>query len=192
MVDGKICSVDDCSRAANSRGWCTTHYSRWRIHGSVNPEGMQKRFKDPEKSFLHRTRWEGDCLVWTGSKWGSGGYGRMTIKGRGVSAHRYAWERVNGPIPEGKIIDHTCFNPACCNVEHLRLCTTPLNNQNKSGSSISSSTGLRGVHFHKRDRRWVAKVVVSGVAHYEYFSTMEDAAEAVSRMRAELMPFSQT
>jgi hypothetical protein len=24
------CKQDDCSRRARSRGWCTTHYRRWR------------------------------------------------------------------------------------------------------------------------------------------------------------------
>lgn len=28
-----ICSIKDCDRPARSRGWCQTHYGRWRAHG---------------------------------------------------------------------------------------------------------------------------------------------------------------
>jgi hypothetical protein len=27
------CSVEDCTRPAHCRGWCTMHYERWRTHG---------------------------------------------------------------------------------------------------------------------------------------------------------------
>ena len=27
------CTVDGCSRPLLARGWCSTHYSRWRTHG---------------------------------------------------------------------------------------------------------------------------------------------------------------
>lgn len=29
------CSVADCDRPAKARGWCYTHYARWRAHGDV-------------------------------------------------------------------------------------------------------------------------------------------------------------
>lgn len=27
------CSVEDCENVAHARGWCKTHYSRWRLYG---------------------------------------------------------------------------------------------------------------------------------------------------------------
>ena len=30
-----ICSVGDCTRVVRARGWCVTHYERWRQHGDV-------------------------------------------------------------------------------------------------------------------------------------------------------------
>jgi hypothetical protein len=36
-------------------------------------------------------------------------------------AHREAWKKVNGPIPRGGVIMHTCDNPLCVNPEHLKL-----------------------------------------------------------------------
>lgn len=44
------------------------------------------------------------------------GYARATIApGRRALAHRVAYERVNGPIPPGLVLDHLChtFDPDC-------------------------------------------------------------------------------
>jgi hypothetical protein len=40
MADGsKRCSVEGCERAAEKRGWCSTHYKRWQKHGEPGPAG---------------------------------------------------------------------------------------------------------------------------------------------------------
>jgi hypothetical protein len=41
--------------------------------------------------------------------------------------HRYIWERQNGLIPDGMVIDHICRNRACCNVDHLRVVSRAVN-----------------------------------------------------------------
>lgn len=37
----KQCSVESCGKPAKGRGWCSTHWRRWRIHGS--PTAPDKR-----------------------------------------------------------------------------------------------------------------------------------------------------
>ena len=69
-----------------------------------------------------------DCVIWPKSRT-SKGYGQTSPDpGRATRlAHRQAWERVNGPIPEGLTIDHLCRNKACVNVEHLEVVTQRVN-----------------------------------------------------------------
>lgn len=62
----------------------------------------------------------GPCLLFTGSK-KSNGYGQFGYEGRNVHAHRYAWERENGPIPAGLTVDHLCRVRHCVRVSHFEL-----------------------------------------------------------------------
>lgn len=85
--------------------------------------------RDPETRFARAIR-EGDvpptlegagpCLDYIGADNGNG-YGQFRYNGANGYAHRYAWERVNGPIEDGLTVDHLCRNRRCCNVEHLEL-----------------------------------------------------------------------
>ena len=59
------------------------------------------------------------CMVWASGR-GDDGYGLFTAKGKKtVRAHRHAYTRAFGPIPDGMQVCHRCDNPPCCNPEHL-------------------------------------------------------------------------
>lgn len=62
------------------------------------------------------------CRVWNWAVQRKG-YASVWIDGRGVKAHRVAYELANGSIPEGMVIRHTCGNPSCVNAAHLRVGT---------------------------------------------------------------------
>lgn len=51
------------------------------------------------------------------------GYGRISVDGRYISAHRFAFLSFHGAIPESYVIDHLCRNRACCNPDHLEAVT---------------------------------------------------------------------
>lgn len=46
MATPQICSVDGCCKSGSKRGWCGTHYARWRRTGS--PTGSVPRYVLPD------------------------------------------------------------------------------------------------------------------------------------------------
>lgn len=50
------------------------------------------------------------CWLWTDSISGgsTGGYGKISIEGRKIRAHRAVWELEHGPIPRGFNVLHSC------------------------------------------------------------------------------------
>ena len=51
------------------------------------------------------------------------GYSRLRLGKARIQAHRWAYELLNGSIPEGKVVDHLCSNRACIAPDHLRVIT---------------------------------------------------------------------
>ena len=176
------CSIDGCEKPRKARGWCSAHWSRWHRHGDPL---ATLTYATPEEAFLARTEpllWSG-CVVWTGAT-SPKGYGQLSVNGRMVYAHRWAYERERGPIPAGMFIDHMCFERACCNVDHLRLATPQENQQNRSGAQKGRKHDLpRGVTRHGRG--YAAVVQSGGVRHcLGTFSTPEEASAAAQTKRA--------
>ncbi|MGV4876239.1 HNH endonuclease [Acetobacter indonesiensis] len=74
------------------------------------------------------------CQTFQGAKINSG-HGLIWHNGKLEYAHRVAWEAKHGPIQidqeTGKplVIIHLCDNPACCNVDHMKLGTPRENTQ---------------------------------------------------------------
>lgn len=178
----KRCKEEGCGNPFHAKGWCASHYFRNERHRSpTGGEGFREH--DPETAFLKRVKESSnsDCLEWRGLVTSSG-YGVLSVKGREVRAHRYAWERAKGSVPEGMFLDHTCYNKLCVNVDHLRLATRAQNMQNRPGPQKNSTTGVRNV-YNTASKRF--RVVISG-KHFGTYSTIEEAAQVAEQKRKEL------
>jgi hypothetical protein len=79
---------------------------------------------------------QGACWPWIGSRFVRG-YGRFSLSGKIVQAHRVAYVLTHGPIPAGLGILHRCDNPPCVNPDHLFV-GTPKDN--------AYDRGVRGRH----------------------------------------------
>lgn len=106
------CFVGGCGRSVEARGWCHKHYENWRRTGEA------VRARTPEQRFWLCVEKSDDCWRWVGLLDGYG-YGRFFAAGKGLRAHRFAYEVLVGPIPVGLELDHLCRNPSCVCPDHL-------------------------------------------------------------------------
>jgi hypothetical protein len=113
----KLCTFPGCGLPHSCKGLCKSHYVQQWSGKPLTPiyRTAEARFN----SYLIRSI--DGCLLWTGGK-NTQGDGNFWHNGRTVQAHRFAYEFVNGPIPDGHDIHHICENTSCCEPAHL----TPL------------------------------------------------------------------
>jgi len=115
-------------------------------------EARKKR--PPEERFWPRVDTSGGpdaCWPWMGSV-SHNGYGRFWLNGRNVPAQRFAWECVNGPMPDGMLGLHTCDNPPCCNPKHVFPGTNLDNMTDRDAKGRQASGDRSGMRTHPEKR----------------------------------------
>lgn len=125
MATSRICSIPDCGKPRVKRGWCETHYSRWRIHG--DPTHLDRAANGELERYLREVvmTYDGDdCLIWPYAR--SHGYAIITRNRRNIPVSRLVCEDEHGPPPspdhQGA---HSCGRGhiGCVTRRHLRWAT---------------------------------------------------------------------
>lgn len=96
-----------------------------------------------EERFWEKVQKTEGCWLWTGAI-NTNGYPALTEpghRGRQVRAHRYAYELLVGPIPEGMQIDHLCEVKRCVNPQHLEPVTAEVNSMRYRGKKTHCKHG---------------------------------------------------
>lgn len=142
MRSQRTCSVPECNSRHRSRGWCGRHYDRWRRRG--DPLAVSRSEADRFWEKVNKTE---ACWLWTGSL--AGGYGRFWANGHMISAHRWAYEAANGPIPDGLELDHLCRTLVCVQASHLEAVTHRENVLRGVGPAAVHARKTHCIHGHE-------------------------------------------
>lgn len=103
-------------------------------------------------------------------------YARRSAPGLGGKQITVLLHRAIMGNPPGVFVDHINGNTLDNRRENLRVASR---GQNRVNSKLNkdNASGYTGVMWHRRDKRWIARVTCEGVKHEKGgFSTAEEAA----------------
>jgi hypothetical protein len=108
--------------------------------------------------FWEKVDASGDCWEWTAYQMPSG-YGMFRPGGsrNQQMAHRFSWELLVGPIPDGYEVDHRCKNRGCVNPDHLQPVPPKVNLMRSEAWSARNARKTRcpaGHAYDKANTRW--------------------------------------
>lgn len=130
MMPRSYCTVPDCEEPHFARSLCSKHYGQWQRGKTLSIKVRDAYSRSPEERFWekvnkHGPLWEGTrCWIWIASLT-LAGYGQFKTRDR-VSmhvAHKWAYQQLVGPVPNGLELDHLCRRRACVRPTHIEAVT---------------------------------------------------------------------
>jgi len=88
------------------------------------------------------------------------GYRRTSVDYRRHMNHRLIWLWHYGYLPENRI-DHINRNKSDNRIENLREVSHACNLRN-TGNHCTNTSGVKGVRWHKGNKKWAAHITVNG------------------------------
>ena len=111
-----------------------------------------------------------------GSFCNSTGYTNVFIDGKGYTLHRIAILLATGVYDKAVQVDHIDHDRGNNRLSNLRVVSHAENMRNQSLRN-TNKTGVTGVSYTTRDRRWVAQIYIDKKnTNLGYFKTLEEAA----------------
>lgn len=150
------------------------HYERVRLHGDI-----EHTRRTADERFFFQVNKTDTCWLWTGTL-NPKGYANFSAGGTTVIAHRWAFERFVGPIPDGLHIDHLCRVRRCVNPDHLEAVTLTENNRRSKPMSPYCPHGHLKDGVDNKGKRFCREC--------GRISARERAARARAAQRATLVP----
>ena len=113
-------------------------------------------------------------------------YIRIYIEKKYYAAHRIAWLLVNKQLNLKDQIDHIDGNGHNNKILNLRL-ATHANNCRNIGLPKHNKSGIKGVHFHKANKKWRSQIKLNGKRYWlGDFEKIEDAKNAYDKASKKL------
>lgn len=177
---------------------CRTSRTRAPVEFEVNAETIRERFDYDEPTGI--LKWKPRTLrpecarldkAWNTRLAGTSvgvkhrhGHLYASINYKHYAVHRLIWLYVHGRWPS-RVIDHINGNPSDNRISNLRECTQ-LENMRNSRLRTDNTSGVKGVYWEKKERKWMAYINVNGkMKALGRFAAKEDAIASRTKAEAE-------
>lgn len=112
----------------------------------------------------------------------AGGYGQQWYKGKTHYAHRVAYMKAHGAIPEGVQVRHTCDNPSCINPDHLVLGSHADNQNDKAVRGRVKGSKNPNSKLTEKDADCIRELVEQGASQRSVAKRYDVAPQTVNNI----------
>jgi hypothetical protein len=168
MSIGSSCSIEQCRRSSIARGWCGTHYARWRRNGG-DPTNIHRQFHWQTHHPLYRTYAGMMARCYNQRhiayfRYGGRGIGVFEPWRKDIRAFIEYMEDSIGPKPSRKhtldrIDNDGDYEPG--NIQWSDYSQQATNRRPMSYNSLNTS-GCLGVSYDRTNGKWTAKFTRGG------------------------------